>query len=61
MVLPRERGLEREAVSWFTRMYPRTRAPGWPTARPIDIIQVRGWQRGTEAQLRGCRVVGQVC
>ena len=41
MVLPRERGLEREAVSWFTVIYPRTRAPGWPTARPIDIIQVR--------------------
>ncbi len=40
MVLPKERGLEREAVSWFTHMYPRTQLPGWPTARPIDIIQV---------------------
>lgn len=40
VVLPREKGLEREAVSWFTRMYPRTQAPDWPTARPIDIIQV---------------------
>jgi histone arginine demethylase JMJD6 len=40
VVLPKERGLEREAVSWFTHMYPRTQLPGWPTARPIDIIQV---------------------
>ena len=46
MVLPKEKGLEREAASWFTQMYPRTQAPGWPTARPVDIIQVcvlLGW------------------
>lgn len=32
-------GMEREAVSWFYRMYPRTQQPDWPVARPIDIIQ----------------------
>lgn len=32
-------GIEREAVSWFYRMYPRTQQPDWPVARPIDIIQ----------------------
>ena len=40
VVLPKEKGLEREAASWYTRMYPRTQAPGWPSARPVDIIQV---------------------
>ncbi len=40
VVLPKEKGLEREAVSWYTHMYPRTQAPDWPSARPVDIIQV---------------------
>ena len=40
MVLPKEKGLEREAASWYTRMYPRTQSPGWPSAHPVDIIQV---------------------
>ena len=40
MVLPKEKGLEREAVSWYTKMYPRTQAPDWPSARPVEIIQV---------------------
>lgn len=40
-MLPREPGLEREAVSWFSNMYPRARRPGWPVARPLNIIQVR--------------------
>lgn len=39
-VLPREPGLEREAVSWFSNIYPRMRRPGWPVARPLNIIQV---------------------
>ena len=39
-VLPKEEGIEKEAVSWFTRGYPRTQRDDWPTARPIDIIQV---------------------
>ena len=41
VVLPKEKGLEREAASWYTRMYPRTQAPDWPSARPVEIIQVR--------------------
>jgi len=40
VVLPKEKGLEREAVSWYTKMYPRTQAPDWPSARPVEIIQV---------------------
>lgn len=40
VVLPREEGIEKEAVSWFTHVYPRTQRADWPTARPIDIIQV---------------------
>ena len=39
-VLPKIPGLEREAVSWFTHMYPLTQRADWPTAKPIDIIQV---------------------
>ena len=39
-VLPREPGLEREAVAWFSTIYPRTQRPGWPVARPLNIIQV---------------------
>ena len=41
LVLPHLPGLEREAVSWFSRVYPLTQQPGWPTARPIEIVQVR--------------------
>lgn len=41
-MLPREPGLEREAVSWFSVMYPRTQRPSWPVARPLNIIQVCG-------------------
>ena len=40
-VLPKLPGLEREAVSWFTHVYPLTQREDWPTAKPIDIIQVR--------------------
>ena len=40
LVVPREPGLEREAVSWFSRVYPRTQRPDWPGPRPLDIIQV---------------------
>jgi hypothetical protein len=38
-VLPREPGREREAVAWFSSIYPRTQRPGWPVARPLNIIQ----------------------
>ena len=40
LVAPREPGLEREAASWFAKVYPRTRGAHWPSAAPIDIIQV---------------------
>ncbi len=40
-VLPKLPGLEREAVSWFTHVYPLTQREDWPTTKPIDIIQVR--------------------
>ena len=40
LVAPREPGLEREAASWFAKVYPRTRGAAWPSAAPIDIIQV---------------------
>ena len=40
LVLPKLPGLEREAVSWFTHVYPLTQRPDWPTAKPIDVIQV---------------------
>lgn len=39
-VLPKLPGLEREAVSWFTHVYPLTQRLDWPTAKPIDVIQV---------------------
>ena len=42
LVLPKEPGVEREAASWFTRIFPRTQAPDWPTARPISVIQRPG-------------------
>lgn len=42
LVLPKEPGLEREAASWFSRVFPRTRAPDWPTARPLTVIQRPG-------------------
>ncbi|KAF5828704.1 hypothetical protein DUNSADRAFT_17204 [Dunaliella salina] len=42
LLLPREPGIEREAVSWFGKVYPRTLAPEWPAARPMDIIQGPG-------------------
>lgn len=35
-------GVEREAVSWFTQVYPRTRQPDWPGPPPVDIIQKPG-------------------
>lgn len=41
LVLPKE--VEREAVSWFTRVYPRARHdPAWPGPRPLDIVQGPG-------------------
>jgi len=42
LVLPREAGLEREAVSWFSKVWPRTQAPDWPSARPLTILQRPG-------------------
>lgn len=44
LVLPKLPGLEREAVSWFTHVYPLTQRPDWPTAKPIDVIQVSFFQ-----------------
>ncbi|KAL0050644.1 hypothetical protein WJX82_004027 [Trebouxia sp. C0006] len=41
-VLPKLPGLEREAVSWFTHVYPLTQREDWPTTKPIDIIQGPG-------------------
>lgn len=35
-------GVEREAASWFTHVYPRTQAPDWPGPRPIDVVQGPG-------------------
>ena len=40
LVLPKEPGLERESISWFTRVYPRTRQPDWKGPSPIDLVQV---------------------
>ena len=40
LVAPREPGLEREAASWFAKVYPRARGAHWPSAAPVDIIQV---------------------
>lgn len=40
LLLPKEPGVSREAVSWFSKVYPRTKAPEWQHARPMDIIQV---------------------
>jgi histone arginine demethylase JMJD6 len=40
LLLPK--GVEREAVAWFSRVYPRSTAAGWPAARPLNIIQRPG-------------------
>lgn len=33
-------GVEKEAVSWFAHVWPRTQQPDWPSdARPLSIIQ----------------------
>ena len=40
LVLPKEPGLERESISWFTRVYPRTRRPDWEGPPPVDLVQV---------------------
>lgn len=42
LILPKESGLEREAVSWFSIIYPRTQQPDWLTHKPITIIQKPG-------------------
>lgn len=42
LLLPKEPKVEREAVSWFSIIYPRTQQPDWPAARPINIIQRPG-------------------
>ena len=36
VVLPKEPGLERESVSWFARMWPRTQAPRLADAPPAE-------------------------
>jgi histone arginine demethylase JMJD6 len=41
-VLPREPGLGREAIDWFTKVFPRALAPEWPAARPLTIVQRPG-------------------
>ena len=35
-------GVDREGVSWFKHVYPRTRRADWPYAPPIDLVQVPG-------------------
>ena len=42
VVLPKEPGLERESISWFARMWPRTQQPAWPTHRPLNAVQKPG-------------------
>lgn len=42
LLLPKEPKVEREAVSWFSTIYPRTQQPGWPAAKPLDLIQRPG-------------------
>jgi len=42
LLLPKEAKVEREAVSWFSLIYPRTQQPDWPAARPLNIIQRPG-------------------
>jgi histone arginine demethylase JMJD6 len=39
---PRGLGLDSEAISWFTHVLPRCRAPDWPHARPIEAVQSAG-------------------
>ncbi|GLC61317.1 hypothetical protein PLESTB_001742800 [Pleodorina starrii] len=41
-VLPKEQGIEREAVSWFSKVYPRATRSDWPTARVVDLVQAPG-------------------
>jgi JmjC domain, hydroxylase len=41
-VLPSEPGLERESVSWFARIWPRTQRPCWPSHRPLNAVQRAG-------------------
>jgi histone arginine demethylase JMJD6 len=42
VVLPKEPGLERESVSWFAHIWPRSQQPGWPTHRPLNGVQGPG-------------------
>ena len=35
-------GVEREAASWFTHVWPRTQVADWAGPRPIDVIQAPG-------------------
>ncbi|CAG9467454.1 unnamed protein product [Pedinophyceae sp. YPF-701] len=35
-------GVEKEAASWFAKVYPRTQARDWPTHRPIEVLQRPG-------------------
>lgn len=42
VVLPKEPGLERESISWFARIWPRSQRPEWPQARPLNAIQEPG-------------------
>ena len=35
-------GVDREGVSWFKHVYPRTRRDDWPHAPPIDLLQRPG-------------------
>lgn len=42
LLTPREPGLERESVSWFTHIWPRTQRPEWTSHRPLNAVQGPG-------------------
>jgi histone arginine demethylase JMJD6 len=39
---PKGIGLDGESVTWFKKMYPRTRSSDWPHHRPLDAVQNPG-------------------
>lgn len=42
LVAPREASLEREAVDWFVKVYPRTKLPSWTGPKPLECVQMPG-------------------